>query len=152
MLREARTNLELASEKNWLQRIIQSKVQTTVDNDSNTRDVESTVKPSNTICLESLAVDINKTIELPLTSSLGCLCVVSQPCPSIVKRVHKKQRGSTSSSTRSKVASKPLPVTISVLLEVEQTLEVILEGKVQSLQKIEQGVNQQIYLKGKITA
>jgi hypothetical protein len=49
MLRDARTNLESASEENWLQGIVQSKVQTTVDNDSNTRDVESTVEPSNTI-------------------------------------------------------------------------------------------------------
>jgi hypothetical protein len=71
---------------------------------------------------------------LPLTSSLGGLGIIGQPCPSIVKGVHEEQRGSTSSTTRSKVASKPLPVTISVLLEVEQALEVILEGKVQGLQ------------------
>ena len=130
---EVRTNLEAACEDNWLDRIVQPEVQTTVHNDSNTRDVKPTVKPSNTIRLESLAVDINKTIELPFTSSLGCLGIIGQPCPRIVKGVHEKQGGSTSSTTRGKVASKPLPVTIPVLLEVEEPLEVVLECEVQGL-------------------
>ena len=132
---EVRTNLEAACEDNWLDRIVQPKVQTTVYDDSNTRDVKSTVKPSNTIRLESLAVDINKTIELPFTSSLGCLGIIGQPCPCIVQGVNKKQGRSTSSTTRGKVASEPLPVTIPVLLEVEEPLEVVLERKVQSLEK-----------------
>lgn len=125
--------LQLSGEDHWLHRIIQSKVQTTVDNDSNTGNVETTVKSSNTIRFECLSVDIDQAIELPLSSLLGSLSIISKTGSGIIQRVNKEQRRSTSSTTRCQVARKPLPVAITVFLEVEQPLEVVFERKVQGL-------------------
>jgi len=116
-----------------LKRIVETEVETTVNNDTNTRDVETTIQTSDTIRLEGLLVDIDETLELTLTTLLGGLGIVSETSTSIIQRVDEEERSSTSSTTGSQVTGEPGPVTISVLILVEHTLELILESKVQSL-------------------
>jgi len=70
-----------------LKRIVETEVKTTVNNDTNTRDVETTVQTSDTIRLEGLLVDIDKTLELTFTTLLGRLGIVSKTSTSIIQRV-----------------------------------------------------------------
>ncbi|BAS93240.1 Os05g0302750, partial [Oryza sativa Japonica Group] len=79
--------LKVANKNDWLERIIHSKVQPTIDNDTNTGDVESTVQTSNTIRRKGLAVNINKSIELPPTTLLCSLGIISQTSTSIIQRI-----------------------------------------------------------------
>jgi hypothetical protein len=107
------------------ERIVDTEVETTVNDDTNDRGDEASVETGETVRLEGLTVDVDETVELTVPSALCRLGVVSESCTSVIQRVHKEQRGSTSSTTRGDVASEPRPVTIR-LLETEQGLEVIL--------------------------
>ncbi|CAG8720742.1 10000_t:CDS:2, partial [Acaulospora colombiana] len=111
-------------------------LETTVDDNTNDGGNESSVKTGNTVRLEGLPVNIDETIELTLSSTLGGFGVVGKTGTSIVEGVHEEQGRSTSSTTRSNVTSEPLPVTV-VLLEAEEGLErreiVLTEGKVEGL-------------------
>jgi hypothetical protein len=124
------TDLQGPYKNHWLERVVHSKVQTSVHNDSHTRDIESTVQATDTITGQGLAIHVYDPIELPLATLLCSLGVISQTCTSIVQRINEEERASTSSSSRSQVPSKPLPVPIFVLLKVEHAFEVVLEGKV----------------------
>lgn len=81
---------------------------------------------------QSLSVDIDQTVELSGTTDLGRLVVVGETGSGVVERVDEQEGRSTSGTTGSNVSGKPLPVTLR-LLETEQGLEVVLEGKVQGL-------------------
>ena len=107
------------------ERVVDTEVETTVDNDTDDRRDEASVETGNTVRLESLAVDINETIELAVSSTLSGLGIVRETGTSIVERVNEEQRGSTSSTTGGDVTTEPLPVAIG-LLETEQGLEVVL--------------------------
>jgi hypothetical protein len=107
-------------------------LQTTVDDNTESRERETTVKTGNTIGGDGLLVDINETVELASATVLA-LGVVSETGTGIIQRVDEKERAGTSSTTGGDVTSKPLAVTVPLLLEVEHGLEVILEGEVQSL-------------------
>jgi len=125
--------LESTNKHDRLERIVDTKVETTVHDDTNDRGDESTVKSSDAVRREGLAVDIDEAVELALSASLlGRLGVVGQTSTGIVEGVDEQEGRGTSRTTRRDVASKPLPVTI-LLFEAEQGLEVVLEGKVQSL-------------------
>ena len=57
----------------WIrtERIVDTEVETTVDDDTDDGGDESTVKASKTVGCESLPVDIDETVELTSTSALG---------------------------------------------------------------------------------
>ena len=107
------------------ERVVDTEVETAVDNDTDDRRHETSVETSNTIRLEGLAVDIDETVELALSSTLGGFGVIRETGTSVVKRVDEEQGGGTSSTTGGDIASEPRPVTVG-LLEAEQGLEVIL--------------------------
>ena len=107
------------------ERVVDTEVKTTVNNDTDDGGDETTVETGNTIRGESLAVDIDETIELTSTTALGGLGVVGETGTSVVEGVDEEERRSTSSTTRGNVASEPLPVTFT-LLETEKGLEVVL--------------------------
>merc|ERR1719193_440566 len=101
-----------------------------VDKDTDGRDDETSVKTLDTVRLECLGVHINQTIELSLTTlAFG---IVSQSGASVVKRVYKEERHSTSTSTASNVGAE-LDVLRGILGGLEQSLDCVLEGKVKSL-------------------
>ena len=130
------TYLEVTDQEDWLQRIIHSKVQTPINDDSDTRDIETSVEPNNTIRGKGLLVYIEKTIELSLSATFldGC-GIIGKSGSRVVKRVHEKERRRAGSGARRQVTGKPLQVPITILLEVEQLLEVVLECKVKSLER-----------------
>ena len=107
------------------ERIITTKVETTVDNDTNDRGDKSSVETGKTVRLEGLAVDIDEAVELALSSTFCRFGVVGETGTSVIERVNEEQRGGTSSTTGGDVATKPLPVAVR-LLETEQGFEVIL--------------------------
>lgn len=112
--------------------IVKTEVQTTVNDNTESRERETTVKTGNTIGGDGLAVDINETVELASSATLA-LGIVGKTGTGVVQRVDEEKGAGTSSTTGGDVTSEPLGVTVTLLLEVEHGLEVILEGKVQSL-------------------
>lgn len=70
-----------------LEGVVHTEVQTTVDDDTNAGDGETTVQTGNTIGGEGLAVDVNETVELALSTALGSLGVVGKTGTSVVKGV-----------------------------------------------------------------
>merc|ERR1719378_918725 len=127
---ERKSNSSILSKDEWLECVIEAKVHATVDEDTNGRDDETSVKSLDTIGLEGLDIDINKTIELSFTSfALG---IISKPGSGVVQRVDKQQGKSSCKSSTGNVGSK-LQSLRSILRGLEQALDLILEGKVQSL-------------------
>lgn len=107
------------------ERIVDTEVETTVDDDTNDGGDEATVETRKTVRRKGLLVDVNETVELTLSSTLGRLGVVGETSTGVVKGVDEEKGRGTSSTTGSDVASKPLPVALA-LLEAEQRLEVVL--------------------------
>jgi len=130
--RSQERTLQWTNQNDWLQGVVQTEVQTSVDNNTNNRWTETSVQTSNTVGSQGLLVDIEQTVELSVSSTLGGLGVVSQSGSGVVQRVDESQRGGTSQTTGSQVTGEPLPVGL-VLLETEHLLELVLESKVQSL-------------------
>lgn len=124
--------LQWTNQNDWLQGVVQTEVQTSVDNDTNNRWTETSVQTGNTVRGQGLLVDVEQTVELSVSSTLGGLGVVGQSGSGVVQRVDKSQRGGTSHTTGSQVTGKPSPVAL-VLLETEHLLELVLESEVQSL-------------------
>ena len=67
--------------------VVDTEVETTVDDDTDNRWNESTVETGNTVGSEGLSVDINETVELTGSSTLGRLGIVSKTSTSIVEGV-----------------------------------------------------------------
>lgn len=89
--------LEGTNQDDRLDRVVHAEVQTTVDNDTGDGRTEATVQTSDTISGEGLAVDVNQTVELGLTTGLGGLAVVGQTGTGVVERVDEEQGSGTSS-------------------------------------------------------
>jgi len=125
--------LKRTDEDNGLDRVVHSEVETTVDNDTNDGRDETTVETGDTIRSEGLPVDVDQTVELTGSTTLaGSLGVVGETGTGVVEGVDEEEGRGTGGTTGSNVTSEPLGVTLG-LLETEQGLEVVLEGKVQSL-------------------
>lgn len=77
--------------------VVQTEVETTVDDDTSDRGHETTVETGNTVRGEGLAVDIDETVELTLTATLGGLGVVGKTGTGIIQRVDEQHRSGTSS-------------------------------------------------------
>lgn len=105
--------------------VVDTEVETTVDDDTDDRGDEATVETGNTVRGKRLLVDVDETVELTSSSTLRGLGIVGETRTRVVKRVDEEERRSTGSTTGCDVASEPLPVAI-LLLEAEQGLEVIL--------------------------
>ena len=56
------------SEQQWLEGVVESKVASTVNNDSDTRDDEATVQTDEAVRFDRLHVHVNHSIELSLTA------------------------------------------------------------------------------------
>lgn len=89
--------LERADEKDRLDGVVHSKVETAVDDNSGHGRTESTVQAHDAVRRKRLAVDVDKTIELARTAGLGVFGVVGKTRTGVVERVDKQQRGGTSS-------------------------------------------------------
>ena len=147
--------LKRTNEDDGLDRVVETEVETTVDNDTNDGGNETTVETGNTVRSEGLAVDVNETVELALATLGSRLVVVGETGTGVVERVDEEERRGTGGTTlfrvrgfsdipegfsaaaaadtyRGDVTSEPLPVAV-LLLEAEHGLEVVLEGEVEGL-------------------
>ena len=89
--------LERASEDDRLDGVVHAEVETTVDDDTGNGGHEATVETGNTVGGESLAVDVNETVELAGTTALGVLGVIRKTGTGVVERVDEEERRSTGS-------------------------------------------------------
>jgi len=118
------------ADKDWLERVVETKVHTSVDEDTDARDHEATVKTANTVRGKGLSVDIDETVVLSL-ATLG-LVVVSQSSTGVVERVDDGEGHGTGKTTRRDVDGELLPLW-GVLRAGKHGLDGVLEGKVKSL-------------------
>jgi len=141
--------LKRTDEEDGLNRVVHTKVQTTVDDYTKNRGCETTVETGNTIRGESLLIHIDQTVVLTGATSLGILVVVGQTGTGVVEGVDEQKGSSTSGlsrsasskiprigctyTTRRQVAHHPFCVSIAVLLVGEHGLVSITESEVKSL-------------------
>jgi len=125
--------LKGTNQENGLKRVVHAEVQTTVDNDTDNGGTETTVETGNTVGGDGLAVDVNQTVELALTGTLGGLGVVGQTGTGVVQGVDEEEGSGTGSTTGGQVTHHPLGVAIALLLVGEHGLVGVTESEVQSL-------------------
>lgn len=88
---------QVADQDDGLDGVVQTEVQTTVDNNAQDGRAETTVQTSETVGGQGLAVDVNQAVELALATLLGRLGVVGQTGTGVVQGVDEQQRCGTSS-------------------------------------------------------
>jgi len=130
----------VGSQKDRLQRIVETEVHSTVDEDADARNDESSVETLDTVGLEGLGVDVDETLVLTLSSfALG---VVGQTRTGVVERIDEEEREGTRATAGQDVGAELLHVG-SVLGNVERGLHFILEGEVERLRgEVTQAIGQ----------
>merc|ERR1719427_747131 len=87
--KEGNTNTGISSKKEWFECVVEAEVHSAVDEDTDCGDGEASVQALDTIRLQSLGVNIDKTIELSLAAlSFG---VISKPGSCVIQRVHEQE-------------------------------------------------------------
>lgn len=91
---EAHKETGIRSQNNWFQGVVETEVETSVDEDTDTGDDETSVKTSNTIGFEGFGVHIYESVVLTSSNSVlaGNFIVVSQTCSGVVERVDEAER------------------------------------------------------------
>lgn len=145
--------LEVTDKEDGLDGVVHAEVETTVDDNTGNGRTEATVETADAVSGESLSVDVDETVELTGTATLGRLGVVGQTGTGVVKGVDEEEGSGTSGleismsaqasgvqqiqsktyTTGGKVTSHPLGVAILVLLVAEHLLELVTESEVQGL-------------------
>lgn len=120
------------TEDNRLEGIVETEVTTTVHNNTNARNNETTVESGNTIGSDGLLVNIHETGVLTRTSLLGRLDIVTKTSSGVIQRVNEGKGDGTGDTTGSDVLGELGDESI-ILALLEQSLDLILEGEVQSL-------------------
>jgi len=120
----------VVAQEDGFEGVVHAEVHATVDEDADAGDGEATVQALDTVGLEGLPVDVDKTVVLALTSlALG---IVSQPSTGVIERVHKHKGERTSETTRKNILRELFDLT-GILGGLEHTLDGVLKGKVQGL-------------------
>ena len=88
---------EVADKNDGLDGVVETEVETTVDDDTGDGGTETAVQTSDTIGSEGLAVDIHQAVELALAIALGGLGVVGETGTGVVEGVDEEERSGTSS-------------------------------------------------------
>jgi hypothetical protein len=127
---EADEGASTIANDDWLQRVVKSKVHTSVDEDTDARNDKTSVETTDTVGGEGLSVDIDETVVLSLTVS--ALVVVSQSGSGKVQGVDDGEGHGTSKTTGGDVGGKLLPLW-GILGGTESGLDGVLEGKVEGL-------------------
>jgi hypothetical protein len=127
---EGEKSRAVLADEDWLERVVETKVHTSVDEDTDARDHEATVETANTVRGEGLSVDVDETVVLSL-ATLG-LVVVSQSSTGVVERVDDGEGHGTGKTTGRDVDGELLPLW-GILRAGKHGLDGVLEGKVKSL-------------------
>jgi len=137
---EGKQQSGVGSQKDGLEGIVETEVHTTIDENADARDDESTVETLDAVGLEGLGVDVDET--LVLTLAAFALGVVGQTRTGVVERVDEEKRERTGATAGQDVGRELLDVG-SVLLNVEHGLHLILEGEVERLRwEVTQAIGQ----------
>jgi len=132
---EGEEDVGVVTQQDGLEGVVQTEVHTTVDEDTDARDDESSVQALDTVGLEGLGVDVDETVELALAAALlGALGVVSQSGTSVIQGVDEQERHGAGASTGQDVHAELLGVS-GILGGGERLLDLILEGEVQGLRR-----------------
>jgi hypothetical protein len=123
--------LKSTGEDKRLKEVVYTEEKTTVDTNTNNGGQKATVKTSNTVRGESLLNDVHKTLELTLATS-RVLDVKGKTSTGVVERIEEEENSGTSSSTRGKIAERPPPVAVTLLLKGKHRRVGIAESEVQS--------------------
>jgi len=67
------------------ERVVDTEVETTVDDDTDNRRDEASVEAGKTVRLEGLTIDVDETVELALSSTLSGLGIVCETGTSVVE-------------------------------------------------------------------
>jgi len=130
----------VGTQQDRLQRIVETKVHSTIYENADARDDESTVETLDAVGLEGLGVDVDET--LVLTLAAFALSVVGQTRTSVIERVHEQKREGAGAAAGQDVGRELLGVA-SVLGNVEHGLHLIFEGEVERLRwEVTQAVGQ----------
>lgn len=89
--RSKEVTLKRTDEEDRLDGIVQSEVQTTVHNNTEDGRTETTVETGDTVSGKGLLVNIDETVELTSTTSLGTLGIVGQASTGIIERVDEEE-------------------------------------------------------------
>jgi hypothetical protein len=89
--------LKRTDKDDWLDGVVHTEVQTTIDDYTKNGRTETTVETGNTIRGEGLLVDIDETVELTLTTRLGVLVVVGETGTGVIEGVDEEEGSGTSS-------------------------------------------------------
>ena len=120
------------SQHNWLQGVVESKVATSVDNDANAGDDESSVETLYSISLQGLLVDVDETVELSLAALLSALGIVGKPGSGVIERIDEEEGHGTSSTSGGDVLGELDAIAVG-LAHLEHGLDLVLESKVEGL-------------------
>lgn len=120
-------------EEEDLTSIESSEVSSSVENDTDDGDDETSVKSHGAVGLEDLLEAVNETGELSLTTLLSLADVGSESGSGKVERVHEQEGGSSSSTTGGHVAHEELKGISLGVVWAEDLLVGILEGEVEGL-------------------
>jgi len=127
---EAGAGAAVSAQEHWLQSIVETKVETTVDEDTNARNDEATVEAANAVSGQSLLVDVEEAVELALAAlALG---VVGESGTRVVERVDEHEGERTGATTGGDVGGKLLGGG-GVLWYFEGGLDRVLEGEIERL-------------------
>jgi len=137
---EGKEQPSIGTEEDGLQRVVETEVHSTVNENADARDDESTVQTLDTVGLDGLGVDIDETLVLALTAlALG---VVSETGTGVIEGVDEEQGQGSGASSGQNVGAELLGVS-SVFGDVEGGLYFVLEGEVEGLRReITQAVGQ----------
>lgn len=113
--------------------VVDTEVESSVDDDTDAGDHEPSVESDDSVGGEGLLVDVEESGELFGSALLGVLQVVGESGSGVVQRVDEEERAGSSESSGGEVAEEPGEISVSVLVLVEHSLEVVLEGEVQGL-------------------
>jgi len=122
----------IGSQKNGLQRIVETEVHSTVYENTDAGNDESSVETLYTIGLDGLGVDVDQTLVLTLSSL--ALSVVGQTRTGVVERID-EQKGQRSRATTGQDVGGELFGVTGVLRNVESRLHLVLEGEVEGLRR-----------------
>lgn len=88
--------LEVTDKEDGLDGVVHAEVETTVDDNTGNGRTEATVETADAVSGESLSVDVDETVELTGTATLGRLGVVGQTGTGVVKGVDEEEGSGTS--------------------------------------------------------
>lgn len=108
-------------------RIVNTEVESSIDDDTNTRDNESSVEPSDSVSGECFLIHVNEAVELLDTSLFGVLQVIGESSSGIIQGIDEQERDRAGSTSRSEISNEPNQIPVFVFVFIEESFEVVLE-------------------------